>query len=71
MTAAQLTHLAELAAYAAGFFVTTDPNAARTFGDAAIRADTLSTELHREEEQACQATVLAVIRPEVTSGISL
>ena len=33
MTAAQLTHLVELAAYASGFFYTTDPDAARMFAE--------------------------------------
>jgi hypothetical protein len=52
MTAAQLARLAELAAYAAGFFSTTDPEAARMFGDAARRAKVLSPELRRDEEHA-------------------
>ena len=39
MTAAQLAHLAELSAYAADFFAITNPQAARVFGDAALRAD--------------------------------
>ncbi|MGH3632197.1 MAG: hypothetical protein ACRDRL_32745 [Sciscionella sp.] len=55
MTAAQLTHLAELAAYAAGFFATTDPTAAATFGDAALRADGLAAELRRDEQVSYQA----------------
>ena len=45
MTGAQLAHLAGLAAFAADFFATTDPAAARTFGEAALRADALSSEL--------------------------
>ena len=52
MTAAQLTHLVELAAYASGFFCITDPEAARMFADAASRAEALSAELGREEEHA-------------------
>jgi hypothetical protein len=52
MTAAQLAHLAELAAFAADFFADTDPAAARKFGDAALRADALSVDLRREEDQA-------------------
>jgi hypothetical protein len=50
MTAAQLACLAELAAYAAGFFSTTDPEAARMFGDAARQAELLWPELRRDEE---------------------
>ena len=63
MTAAQLTHLVELAAYASGFFCTTDPeaarmfaDAARMFADAALRAEALSAELGREEEHARRRT---------------
>jgi uncharacterized protein (DUF1786 family) len=52
VTAAQLNHLVELAAYASGFFCTTDPEAARTFADAASRAEALSAEIGREEEDA-------------------
>jgi len=52
VTAAQLTQLVELAAYASGFFCTTDPEAARTFADAASRAEALSAEIGREEEDA-------------------
>ena len=56
MTAAQLTRLVELAAYASGFFCITDPEAARTFADAASRAEALSAELGREEEHARRRT---------------
>jgi hypothetical protein len=52
VTAAQLTQLVELAAYASGFFSTSDPEAARTFADAASRAQVLSAELGREEAHA-------------------
>ena len=38
MTAAQLAHLAELAALAADYFAVSDPDAARMFGDSASRA---------------------------------
>ena len=38
MTAAQLAHLAELAALAADYFAVSDPDAARLFGDSALRA---------------------------------
>jgi hypothetical protein len=58
MTAAQLAHLAELAAFAADFFADTDPAAARKFGDAALRADALSVDLRREEEHAFRGTEL-------------
>ena len=56
MTAAQLTHLVELAAYASGFFCTTAPEAARMFAAAASRAEALSAELRREEEHTRQRT---------------
>ena len=59
MTAAQLAHLAELAAFAADFFADTDPAAARKFGDAALRADALSVDLRREEEHALQGFELS------------
>ena len=52
MTAAQLAYLAEISTYAAGFYCTTDPDAAHVFGEAASRAEALSAELGREEEQA-------------------
>jgi hypothetical protein len=52
MTAAQLAHLAELAAFASEFFAASDPSAARTFGAASLRADALSAEFRREEEHA-------------------
>jgi hypothetical protein len=56
VTAAQLTHLVELAAYASGFFSTTNPEAARMFADAASRAEALSAEVGREEEHARRRT---------------
>ncbi len=59
MTAAQLTHLVELAAYASGFFCTTDPEAARMFADAASRAEALSAELGRQEEHARHRTEIS------------
>lgn len=52
MTAAQLAYLAEISTYAAGFYCTTDPDAAHVFGEAASRAEALSAELGREEELA-------------------
>jgi hypothetical protein len=71
MTAAQLTHLAELAAYAAGFFAVTDPTAAALFEDAALRADTLSVELRYEENRARQGTSLDVNDPAFRHGVTL
>ncbi len=52
MTAAQLAHLAELAALAADDFAVSDPDAARMFGNSALRAETLSAEVHRGETVA-------------------
>ena len=49
MTAAQLAHLAELAALAADYFAVSDPDAARVFANSASRAETLSGEVHRGE----------------------
>ena len=60
MTAAQLAHLAELAAFAAGFFATTDEAAARLFADTALRADTLSAELRGEERRASLGADLGI-----------
>ena len=51
MTAAQLAHLAELAALAADYFARIDPADARMFGDAALRADALSADLRRDEAE--------------------
>jgi hypothetical protein len=64
MTAAQLAHLAELAAFAADFFASTDPAAARKFGEASLRADALSVELRRAEDRARH-------RPAVTRLVAL
>jgi hypothetical protein len=71
MTAAQLAHLAELAAYASGFYATTDPGAAAMFEDAALRADSLSAELRRDEQHAWSGTDLAVVTPAITDGVAL
>ena len=71
MTAAQLARLAELAAYAAGFYATSDPPAARMFEDTALRAETLSAELRRDEQHAWSGTDLAVVTPEITDGVAL
>ena len=70
MTAAQLTYLAELAAYAAGFFATTDPEAARMFGDAALQAQALSPELRCDEDHARHRSELAVVDPEMAYGVN-
>ena len=60
MTAAQLAYLAELAAFAADYFAVSDPGTARMFGDTALRADTLSTELHHAETEARNGTAMSV-----------
>jgi hypothetical protein len=52
MTAAQLTHLAELAALAADYFADNEPESARIFGDSALRAQWLSAETNRCETAA-------------------
>ena len=71
MTAAQLARLAELAAYAAGFFATTDPAAARLLSDTAMRADTLSADLRHEERRAsCGAELGTAAVPEVIDGVA-
>ena len=62
MTAAQLAHLAELAALAADYFAVSDPDAARMFGDSALRAETLSAEVHRDETVARIGTGLYALR---------
>ena len=62
MTAAQLAHLAELAAFAADFFAATDPAAARKFGEASLRADALSVELRRAEENARHGLTVTITR---------
>jgi hypothetical protein len=70
MTAAQLACLAELAAYAAGFFSTTDPEAARMFGDAARRAEVLSPKLQRDEEHARQRAKMPGDQRELANGLT-
>jgi hypothetical protein len=70
MTAAQLAYLAELSAYAADFFAITNPQAARTFSDAALRADALSARLHREEQQARSSAAMLIVTAE-TDGVTL
>jgi hypothetical protein len=71
MTAAQLAYLAELSAYAADFFAITNPQAARTFSDAALRADTLSARLHREEHQAKRGAGMPIVTAEMANGVTL
>jgi hypothetical protein len=58
MTAAQLAHLAELAALAASYFADSDPDAAGMFADLALRAETVSAEVHRGETVARTRTGL-------------
>jgi len=62
MTAAQLAHLAELAALAADYFAASDPDAARMFGNSALRAETLSAEVHRGETVARIGTGISAPR---------
>ena len=62
MTAAQLAHLAELAALAADYFAVSDPDAARMFGNSALRAETLSAEVHRGETVARIGTGMSALR---------
>ena len=71
MTAAQLAHLAELSAYAADFFAITNPQASRTFSDAALRADTLSARLHREEQRARSGAGMPVVTLATAHGLTL
>jgi len=71
MTAAQLAYLAELSAYAADFFAITNPQAARTFSDAALRADALSARLHREEQQARRGAAMPIAPSEMAGGVTL
>jgi hypothetical protein len=71
MTSAQLAHLAELSAYAADFFAITNPRAARTFSDAALRADSLSARLNREEQQARRSAGLTVTSADMADGVRL
>jgi hypothetical protein len=61
MTAAQLARLAELAALAADYFAVSDPDAAGIFGDSALRAETLSAEIHRSETVARIGTEMSAV----------
>jgi hypothetical protein len=65
MTAAQLSRLAEQAAFAADFYTRDNPSAARTFAQAALTADRLSTALARAEEHARIASGIAEVRAEI------
>ena len=71
MTASQLTYPSELAAYAAGFFAATDPAAAVTFKDAALRADTLSAELRQAEASAGYGPYLDDVQPTFMNDFTL
>jgi hypothetical protein len=71
MTASQLTHLAELAAYAAGFFAVTDPAAAAMFENAALRADKLSVELRHDEDLARRVANLDVTEGATMHSVTL
>ena len=62
MTAAQLAHLAELAAFAANYFARGDPGAARIFGDTAMYAEALSADLRRQESDARYGIVTLAAR---------
>jgi hypothetical protein len=68
VTAAQLASLAELGAYAAGFYGTSDPDAAQVFGDAASRAEALSAELRRGEQQARHQIEMPAVSPELSGA---
>ena len=69
--AAQLAHLAELSAYAADFFAITNPQAAGSFSDTALRADTLSARLRREEHRARSRVRLPMVATELADGVPL
>jgi hypothetical protein len=57
-----LSHLAEQAEFAAGFYAVTNPSAARRFKEAATTAHQLSTQLERQQQIANLRTELADIR---------
>ena len=62
MTPAQLSHLAEQADFAAGFYAVTNPAAARRFKEAATTAVQLSAQLERQQQIARLRAELADIR---------
>ena len=62
MTPAQLSHLAEQAGFAAGFYAVTNPSAARRFEEAAATAMRLSTQLERQQQIAKLRAELVDIR---------
>ena len=62
MTPAQLSHLAEQADFAAGYYAVTNPSAARRFKEAAVTAEQLSTQLERQQQIAKLRAELTDIR---------
>ncbi len=62
MTAAQLAHLAELAALAADYLADSDPDSARMFVGSALRAEALSAKTHRGETAARIGTGMSALR---------
>lgn len=71
MTAAQLAHLAELAASAADFFATTDHDVARVFARAALHADACSSEMRQAEEGARRHSVIGPVPAEIAHSVVL
>jgi hypothetical protein len=68
MTAAQLVHLAEQAASAAGYYADIDPSNARRFAEVALVAVRLSAELAWEEHIARIGYDLIEIKAELGPG---
>ena len=62
MTPGQLDRLAEQSEFAAGFYVITDPAAARRFADAAQAARRLSEQLERQQQLSRLRADLADVR---------
>jgi hypothetical protein len=62
LTPAQLSHLAEQADFAAGYYSVTNPSAARRFKEAAATAQQLSAQLERQQQIARLRVELADIR---------
>jgi hypothetical protein len=67
VTAAQLAHLAELAAFAADYFTGSHAETARMFGETARSAQALSAQLHRDETLARHG-VAPISAPEELAG---
>lgn len=65
MTPAQLSHLAEQADFAAGFYAVTNPSAAKRFKEAAATAQQLSAQLERQQQIARLRAELADIRSQL------